>query len=175
MTGEIPSSTPPQWMRTLVIGRNPKRTLVRVIVLIVLSFVLFKFILLPVQVTGISMDPTYKDGRVNFVNKLAYRRSKPQRGDVIVIRMAGEHVMLMKRIIGLPGERVSIRDRHVYINGELLEENYLYYRTHRSWTNKRWKLEDDEYLVIGDNRSMPFESHYLGRPYEHQIVGKVMF
>ncbi|MSU22063.1 MAG: signal peptidase I [Pedosphaera sp.] len=177
MTGENPSPAAPSWVKIMVIGRNPKFTLARVIVLIVLSFVVFKFVFLPLRVTGVSMSPSYQDGRINFVNKLAYVRSKPQRGDVVAIRMAGEHVMLLKRIIGLPGERATVRRGRVFINDNdrPLEEYYLAYQPHRSWNNKEWRMSDDEYLVIGDNRSMPFASHYCGLAFEYQIAGKALF
>ena len=108
----------------MVIGRNPKVTLVRVAVLIVTCFVVFRFILLPARIEGISMLPTYKDRSVNFVNRLAYRWHEPRRGDVVGIRLAGPHVMYMKRIIGLPGETVAFVDGRVLINGEVLDEPY---------------------------------------------------
>ena len=174
MTGENQPSTTSPWLRTIVIGRNPKRTLVRIIVLILLSVALIKFVFIPVRVTGISMSPNYADGRINLVNKLAYAHSRPERGDVVAIKMAGEHVMLLKRIIGLPGERVTIRLGNVFINDAPFGESYVKYKKHPSW-NKKWVLKEDEYLVMGDNRSMPFEAHYYGLAYEHQIAGKVVF
>ena len=79
----------PRWLQIVVIGRNPKVTLVRVAVLIVTCFVVFRFILLPARIEGISMLPTYKDRSVNFVNRLAYRWHEPRRGDVVGIRLAG--------------------------------------------------------------------------------------
>jgi len=115
---------PVSWLRILVIGRNPKVTLLRVAVLIVTCFIVFRFILLPARIEGISMLPTYKDRSVNFVNRLAYRWHEPRRGDVVGIRLAGPHVMYMKRIIGLPGETVSFVNGRVQINGEVLDEPY---------------------------------------------------
>ena len=67
----------PRWLQIAVIGRNPKVTLVRVAVLIVTCFVVFRFILLPARIEGISMLPTYKDRSVNFVNRLAYAGMNP--------------------------------------------------------------------------------------------------
>jgi hypothetical protein len=80
----------PGWLRVLAIGRNPKFTFARIIVLVVACFIVFKFILLPIRVTGISMLPTYKNHSVNFVNQLAYSRHEPRRGDVVSIRLAGK-------------------------------------------------------------------------------------
>ena len=97
------------WWGRLLIGRNPAVTVVRLVVLVALSFVLFKGVLIPVRVTGRSMEPTYRDGRVNFINRLAYHRGAPQRGDVVGLRRAPSRLLVLKRIVGMPGERVSIR------------------------------------------------------------------
>jgi signal peptidase I len=180
----------PRWVRIVVIGRNPRRTLVRVAVLIVTSFVVFKFILLPIRVQGISMLPTYPDRSVNFVNRLAYLRHEPQRGDVVSIRFDREgtdtltgvppaagwlktpHVMLLKRIIGLPGESVAFVHGRVLINGEILDEPYE--KTPCDWDRPPVKVGPDEYFVVGDNRTMPWEGHVFGRAQRRQIVGKVI-
>ena len=113
-----------RWVRIAVIGRNPRLTLVRVAVLIVTCFVAFKFILLPIRVEGISMLPTYKDRSWNFVNRFAYFRHGPQRGDVVSIRLAGIHRMYLKRIIGLPGETVAFEHGRLLIDGKIMDEPY---------------------------------------------------
>jgi Signal peptidase, peptidase S26 len=97
MDGEMKSYGFPRWVHTLVIGRRPKRTLLRIAVLVVTTFVVFKFIVIPIRVEGISMSPNYRDGSINFINRLAYSHSKPRRGDVVGVRLAGEHLMFMKR------------------------------------------------------------------------------
>jgi signal peptidase I len=158
----------------MVIGRRPKRTLARLGILVVLTLVFLKFFI-PIKVSGVSMAPTYLDGRVNLVNKLAYRWQKPKRGDVVAIRLAGERVMLLKRIIALPGERVAIRAGVVEIDGRSLDEPYVKFRKDPRWDRPEKVLQEDEYLVIGDNRSMSDEYHDYGNVYEFQIVGKVLF
>jgi signal peptidase I len=180
----------PRWVRIIVVGRNPKVTLVRVAVLIVTSFVVFKFILLPIRVEGISMMPTYKDRSVNFVNRLAYLRHEPQRGDVVSIRfdrpetnapidvqltaewLKTPHAMLLKRIIGLPGETVGFENGHAIINGEVLDEPYE--KTPCDWNRPPIKVGPNEYFVVGDNRTMPWEGHVFGRAQRAQIVGKIV-
>jgi signal peptidase I len=163
---------PVSWLRILVIGRNPKVTLLRVAVLIVTCFIVFRFILLPARIEGISMLPTYKDRSVNFVNRLAYRWHEPRRGDVVGIRLAGPHVMYMKRIIGLPGETVSFVNGRVQINGEVLDEPYE--KTPCDWNRPPIKLGPDEYFVVGDNRTMPSENHVFGKAGRDRIVGKAL-
>jgi signal peptidase I len=162
----------PRWVRIAVIGRNPKTTLVRVVVLIVTSFVVFRFILLPIRVEGISMWPAYKDNSLNVVNRFAYLWHEPQRGDVVSIRLAGPHVMYLKRIIGLPGEIVAFQDGHVLINGEVLDEPYE--KSPCDWSCLPVKLGPDEYYVVGDNRTMPPEFHTHGETPRYRIVGKVI-
>ena len=181
MTGEGTSLEPPPlpkplWLRPFVVGRKPRWTLVRVAIVVVTSLVLFKFVLIPIRIVGISMEPTYPNGRWNFINKLAYRTAPPKRGDVVAVRMAGEHVLLLKRIIGAPGDRVTMSRQGVFVNGRRLDENYVKLRIHWTWNRHReWSLGEDEYLLIGDNRSMFFEDHYKGKAFAFQIVGKILF
>jgi signal peptidase I len=91
------------WKR-LVAGRNPKSTLVRAAILAVVLVVVFKFILIPVYVKGISMEPTYHDGGVNFVNRLAYRWTKPRRGDVVAVRIPAPVSCFLSASSACPGK-----------------------------------------------------------------------
>ena len=79
----------------MLIGRRPKTTLLRILLLLALCGFTFKFILLPIQVDGISMEPTYHDRHVNCVNLLAYHWHEPQRGDVVTIRRSRRTVRLL--------------------------------------------------------------------------------
>lgn len=162
----------PGWWRVVTIGRNPKATLVRIGVLVAASFVVFKFILLPIRVEGISMLPTYKDRSWNFVNRLAYVWHEPRRGDVVSIRLAGPHVMYLKRIVGLPGETVAFENGHVLIDGQVLDEPYE--KSPCDWNRPPVKLGPDEYFVVGDNRTMPQQFHVFGRVERYRIVGKAV-
>src|SRR5262249_7346901 len=96
----------------------------------------------------------------------------PRRGDVVAIRLAGPHIMLMKRIIALPGETVAFHWGKTYINGRPLEEPYL--RFPCDWEREPVTLGPDEYFVVGDNRSMPQVDHTFGRAGRERIVGRVM-
>ena len=156
----------------ILIGRNPQRTLVRVVVLIVVCVVVFKFLLLPIQVDGVSMVPTYKDRSVNFVNRLPYLFREPRRGDVVAIRLAGKHVMYLKRIIGLPGETVGFHHGRAVINGRILDEPYL--KQPCNWEEPSEVVGPDEYYVVGDNRTMEWDEHTQGRSKRSRIVGKVL-
>jgi signal peptidase I len=162
----------PDWLQIIAIGRNPQTTLIRIVFLVVACVILFHFVLLPVRVDGISMLPTYKNGSVNFSNRLAYLWHGPQRGDVVTVRYAGYHLMLMKRIIGLPGETVAFSDGTVLINGQPLDEPYE--KTPGHWTLPPRKLGPDEYYIVGDNRTMRWQDHTFGVVERFRIVGKVL-
>jgi signal peptidase I len=161
------------WLRLLV-GRHPERTLVRLVVLVAVVFVLFKFVFMGVRIEGISMEPTYHDGRIGLVGRMAYRHSPPKRGDVVAIRIAGERRMYLKRVIGQPGERIAVHRGSVYINGTKLEEPYV--RAPREpWEEPEVRLGEHEYYVVGDNRSMPGRWHEHGRVDASRIAGKLLF
>jgi signal peptidase I len=161
------------WLRVAAIGRKPAWTLVRMLVLVLVTIVTFKFVLIPIRVTGISMEPTYHDRSINFINRLSYLHSEPCHGDVVGIRFAGDRLMLLKRIVGLPGETISYSDGHVCINGVRQEEPYL--KLSIDWEMEGKKLGPDEYYVVGDNRSMPQEYHKEGIAKRWRIIGKTVF
>ncbi|MGA2800779.1 MAG: signal peptidase I [Verrucomicrobiota bacterium] len=162
----------PNWLRIAAVGRNPKFTLARIVVLVVTCFIIFKFILLVIRTEGISMLPTYKDHSVHLVSRVAYLWHEPRRGDVVSIRLAGFHVMYMKRIIGLPGETVAFANGHVLINGEVLEEPYE--KLPCDWNLPPEKLGPNEYFVVGDNRTMPPRYHEHGIARRDRIIGKLL-
>ena len=162
----------------LLIGRNPKRTLVRIAVLVVTCFVVFRFILLPIHIEGISMLPAYHTGQVNCVNRLAYLGHEPRRGDIVCVRLSAPNwlstpgVMYMKRVIGLPGEAVSFRDGRAYINDRPLDEHYV--KEPCNWQHDPVQCSPTQYYLVGDNRSMPFELHSQGRAERDRIIGKLL-
>lgn len=160
-------------VRRLIFGTHPRRTAVRVLVLAGVSVVTFGWILIPVRAEGVSMMPTYRSGSLNLVNRLAFVMRPPERGEIVAIRLAGPHVVYIKRVVGLPGERVSIDNGIVRVNGRPLDEPYVRNRS-------PWKLDDtilgaDEYFLVGDNRGMREEEHDFGRANRSRIIGKVVF
>jgi signal peptidase I len=160
------------WLRRIVIGRNPKVTLLRVVALIITCTVLFHFALLPIRVDGVSMAPTYPNHGVHFVNLLAYKFHDPKRGDVVAIRYTGIHLMLMKRVVGLPGETIAFHQGRLFINDQPIDEPYV--KRPCDWETPPEKIEADEYYVVGDNRSMPEGDHVKGRAARDKIMGRVL-
>lgn len=167
-----PSQQNVSWLRRLTIGRNPRVTLVRALLLAAVTILVFKGCVLPIRVQGGSMEPTYHNHSVNFLNRLAYWRHEPQRGDVVGIRFAGKSVMLLKRVVGRPGETIAFQRGHVVVNGTPLDEPYL--KLVSDWERPPVTLGPDEYFVVGDNRSMPMQDHTFGIAKRERILGKIM-
>lgn len=125
-------------------------------------------------VRGQSMVPTYQDGQVLSVNKLAYVFGQPQRGDVVAMYFPGEtQKRFIKRVVGLPGETVTIFGGHIFINNSPLPEAYL---SHDVVTvpDLQRTLVEGEYFVVGDNRSNSSDSRAWGPVPESFIIGKAV-
>jgi signal peptidase I len=164
-------------LRAIAIGRQPKKTLVRLLLIVapaILLFLLGSFVFLPIRVTGPSMVPTFKDGEINFINRLAYLNHEPQRGDIVGIRMSGKHMMYVKRVVGLPGETVEFSGGILLVNGKPLPEPYLT-EAECDWVAPPHALGSQDYYVVGDNRTMPYELHEKGAANRNRILGKAMF
>jgi signal peptidase I len=166
----------PGWLMTVVIGRRPARTLIRLAVLVAGTWIIFSFVLTPpIRVQGISMEPTFHTGQINFLNRLAYLRHDPQRGDIVGIRFKGTdgiRLMYLKRIVGLPGETIAFENGKTYINDQPLDEPYV---QSCDWNMPPIKLGFDEYYMVGDNRSMALGDHTKVQARRQQIVGRILF
>jgi signal peptidase I len=159
--------------RRLIFGPNPRRTSVRILVLAAVAFAVFRWVLMPVRTEGISMRPTYESGKFTLVNRLAYRWKAPSRGDIVAVRLAGESVVYVKRIVGLPNERVAIRDGVVHIDDVPLQEPYVKFR--RPWNRDEVVVGPRHYFLIGDNRGMNAGDHDFGQVNAARIVGEIVF
>jgi signal peptidase I len=146
---------------------------VRIGVLAALSFVIFGWVLTPIRVRGISMQPTYRDGALNLVNRVVFRIRAPARGEVVAIRLAGPSILYVKRIIALPSERVAIVGGVIEINGLPLAETYV--KERQAWDVAEVTVGPREYFVIGDNRGMRVGDHDFGRVDARRILGKLVF
>jgi signal peptidase I len=166
----------------VVFGRNPKVMLLRAALWAALCVVVFKLLFIHIRVDGISMLPTCADQSIYWVSRIAYLWHEPQRGDVVAIRfvtpdnsisrLEPPHIVLLKRIIGLPGETIAFVNGRVLINGEILDEPYE--KSGFDWNSAPVTLGPNQYYVVGDNRSMPPEDHVHGKCERDQIVGKAL-
>ncbi len=124
------------------------------------------------KVIGQSMMPTLVDGEYVLASKMAYWLGEPQRGDIIVLRPPAGGVPYVKRIVGLPGERVTVRDGRVFINGVVLNEPYI---SGPAMYTGEWVVEENTYFVLGDNRNNSSDSHAFGVvPREHILAKAIM-
>lgn len=136
------------------------------------------FIAQPFIVSGSSMDPTFENGEYLIVDEISYRFEEPQRGDVIIFKYPNDpSKFFIKRIIGLPGETVTVSGSSVRIKSTLhpdgvpLDEAYL---SHPTLGNVDVTLEDDEYFVMGDNRPASSDSRVWGPLDRDFIVGRAL-
>ena len=151
---------------------------------ILICFLIIKFVGTRSRVDGSSMNPTLHDGDNLWVDKLSYTFGDPKRFDIIIFNPNGnEKITYVKRIIGLPGETVSMDlDGKIYINGQLLNENYALDEPFLPSSigilsgNNEIVLGDDEYFVLGDNRNNSMDSRRSdpGNVKRDYIIGKVV-
>ena len=161
-------------MKRLIIGNDFRHTVLRVLFLVVATWVVFGVCLQHIRLYGISMEPTLEEGGIRFVNKLAYQQRDPTRGDIVAARFKkGDRVLLLKRVIALPGESIAIRRGQTLIDGQILDEPYLHPDDAR-WNLAETTLGPREFYLIGDNRSMPIRDHAQGIVYRDQIIGKLI-
>ncbi len=137
------------------------------------------FLVQPFLVSGSSMEPTFQSGDYILINEISYRFRAPERGEVVVFRFPGnESVFYIKRIIGLPGERVVIKNGEVKIfnknhpDGFALGENYLGVPM-RKIDERDVLLKDSEYFMLGDNRNASSDSRQWGPAKKSEIIGEV--
>ena len=144
------------------------KSLMPYIVIVIVVILIRSVIVTPVKVNGSSMYPTLDGGEIMFLNKLA----KLKRFDIVVLQIDRENEDLIKRIIGLPGEKVKILNNKIYINDEVLEDKYGFGETNDM---DEITLADDEYLVLGDNRKISLDSRVFGAVKEDAIKGTADF
>lgn len=161
------------------------KTYLKVFLFIVAILMGFFMIISFEFIKGSSMEPNYLDGDIVLIEKLSKRFKNYDRGDVVVlISPEDDHSHLIKRIIGVPTERVEIADCKINITGDdynfILEEEYiedykctkdaLIFKVERSV-----RLDKDQYYVLGDNRGVSLDSRFFGEIDEKRIMGKAVF
>lgn len=148
------------------------REFVETIVFTLLIYLLVRtFLFENYRVIGRSMEPTLENDQFLVVNKLGYRLHEPRRGDIIVFNDRGTgNRKLIKRVIGLPGEILGIRDGQVFINDRLLEEPYITIPGNTSQPPSA--IPEDQYFVMGDHRTNSSDSRSWGVLPRERILGK---
>jgi signal peptidase I len=152
------------------------RRLVRDLLLLVgVVFLGLVFLFQPFKVEGASMQPALVDHERILVNKLIYRLGPVQRGDVVVFWFPGDpHRSFVKRVIGVPGDHVAIRNGQVFVNGEALDEPYLTSSPQRGDHHQPVTVRAGHYFVLGDHRTVSNDSRAWGQVPERLILGKAV-
>ncbi len=146
---------------------------ISVYIIIVVVIVLLKiYVISPIRVNGTSMDPTLKNGDIMILNKIGYRITKIKRFDIVVIKYKDE--LLIKRVIGLPGEKIKYVNNTLYVNGKKLDEEFDKTYTYNFSLKEigSTTVPDDSYFVLGDNREVSKDSRSIGFIDREDIVGK---
>lgn len=137
------------------------------------------FLIQPFYVKGASMEPTFHDNEYLIIDEISYRFRQPQRGEVVVLKNPrGESDFYIKRVIGLPGEHVVIRNgevlvfNDVYPSGAVLDESAYLEASVRTTGDIDFILRDDEYFILGDNRRASLDSRSFGPIKKSEIVGR---
>jgi len=142
------------------------------IVLAVVLFFAINAVSARVRVDGFSMVPTLQDGEYVLVNRLAYRTSLPDRGDIIVfVSPQTSDLDLIKRVIGLPGDHIRIMNGEVQVNGQVLDEDYI---AAAPIYSGEWNVPEDNLFVLGDNRNDSSDSHAWGLLPIDNVIGKAI-
>jgi len=137
------------------------------------------FLFQPFFVRGESMEPTLEDGDYLIIDEISYYFREPKRGEVIVFKYPqNSSILFIKRIIGLPGETIEIKDAKIFIsknnNHFVLDESYYLPPFIKTIGDIKVELEEDEYFVLGDNRSFSYDSRKFGVLKRDKIIGRVL-
>lgn len=148
-----------------------KEYLKSIVIALLISFFIITFVVQAFYIPSGSMIPTLKPGDRIFANKFIYRFREPKRQEIIVFRWPVDPKRrFIKRLIGLPGDKVKIVEGQVYINDKPLEENYTLERSYTDFPEV--KVPKGHYFMLGDNRNNSEDSRFWGFVPRKNIVGK---
>lgn len=146
------------------------------IVIIAIVVLIRTFIATPIIVSGNSMKPNLHDGEMLIQRKIGYNGNSIERFDIVVVKEGKDEII--KRIIGLPGEHISYRNNMLYVNGNLIEQDYKFYDTidfNLEEICTCSSIPNGKYLVLGDNRPISKDSRTIGLVDEKDILGEAIF
>jgi signal peptidase I len=142
-----------------------------VLQLAILAMLVAAFFILPWQVSGFSMAPRISPNEYVLINRFAYRLQPPQRGDIVAFRQ-GDARVLIKRVVGVPGDRIRIERGTVFVNGVALREPYVLYADNRSFSGAT--VPPGSVYVLGDNRAVSEDSRFFGAVPDIHLIGRAL-
>lgn len=161
--------------------KSKKRVLLEYLRVIVITLIVTYGVLYFVQISrvyGTSMVPTFHEGNIVLVDKVFYKRGEPERNDIVVVDYHDANqneTFIIKRVVAVGGDHLEIKDNQVYLNGELLQEDYI----NGTMTNNEdmsIDIPEGKVFVMGDNRNNSLDSRRLGYfDFEDDVIGKVFF
>jgi signal peptidase I len=156
----------PSWLREIL----------DTFILVAAIFALVNLISARYIVEGSSMEPNFQDGQILYVSRLNYLLGAPERLDIVVFHYPRDPSEdYIKRIIGLPGDVVEIRNTRIYVNDVLLDEPYINEPcTPSHCRDERWELGPEDYIVLGDNRNNSSDSRVFDQVNRKFLVGEVL-
>jgi signal peptidase I len=170
---QFPARTEPKVQKA---GHNGTKWLRELVISLGISVFIIVFLYQPVKVEGTSMMPALADQERIFINKFAYRFEAIERGDVVVFRYPGDPSKnYIKRIVGVPGDRIEIFRGQVLVNGSRLEEPYVPEQFHDQRSMSEVLVPDSSYFVLGDHRNLSSDSRDFGVVDRKAIFGKAVF
>jgi len=154
------------------VNKKILKNILSFVLIIVIALVIKMFIFSPIKINGSSMSPTLEDGDIMIMNEIGYYLNGIERFDIAVANVNGER--LIKRVIGLPGEKLEYRDNNLYINDELVVENFKHGDTDdfSLFEINAEVIPDNYYFLVGDNRGNSKDSRTIGFVHKSQIMGK---
>lgn len=145
------------------------------VIVIVVALLIKEFIFSPIKVNGTSMYPTLNDGDIMILNEIGYYLNGVNRFDIVVVKTDDDRII--KRVIGLPGDRIVYKDNILYVNDEEVKEEFTHDITHNFTLSEIGYdvIPDGYYFVVGDNRGNSHDSRSIGLISKNQIKGKTSF
>ena len=157
-----------------------KKSLLEYIKVIIITVALTLGVLYFVQISrvvGSSMEPTYHNGNIILVDKFFYKRGEPSYNDIVVVKyhVAEGEDQIIKRVVGLPGDHLEMKDNQLYRNGEQLNEDYIN-EVMQGNEDFAYDIPEGKIFVMGDNRNHSVDSREIGYiDFDDQVVGRVFF
>lgn len=169
---ENPEEISDQPVKPVSPGRSFISELLQTLLLAALLYFAIDAVFARVRVLNVSMQPTLYEGNIVLVNKLAYKIGELKTGDVVIFHDPhNRQEDFIKRLIGKPGDQVTVKNGEVYVNGNLLIEPYI---ASEPVYSGEWQVPDDAIFVLGDNRNQSSDSHSWGFVPLTDVVGKAL-